>query len=95
MSKHRAVPSAGRHGWSWFAVAAVVAVALGGGAWWWNAGATWPPGGTPKLVVDRDVIDLGNVPFETRVRAAFTLSNAGDGALRLEDVPRVKVLAGC
>ncbi len=53
------------------------------------------PGGTPRLVLDREVVDLGYLPFETPARVVFTLTNAGTGSLKLEDVPRVKVLKGC
>lgn len=77
-------------------VLAVLAVlALGGGAYWWTAEAPEPIGGTPRTVLDREVIDFGTVRFETPVNAVFTLRNEGDGVLRLTDTPQVKVLAGC
>jgi hypothetical protein len=76
-------------------VAAVAAVALAGGTWWWSVQGEGPPGGTPRLVLDRDVIDFGNVRFGTPVEAVFALSNAGDGILRLSEVPRVIVVDGC
>jgi hypothetical protein len=52
-------------------------------------------GGAPKLVVDRTVIDFGDVGYGKLVTAEFTLSNAGDGPLRITDAPIVKVLKGC
>ncbi len=51
--------------------------------------------GTPQLEVDRDLIDLGDVPVAQWVTASFTLRNAGDGALRFLDAPWVKAVAGC
>jgi hypothetical protein len=54
-----------------------------------------PAGGAPKLVVDRTVIDFGDVSYGRFVTAEFMLSNAGAGALRITDGPVVKVLQGC
>ena len=55
----------------------------------------WFSGGTPRLVLDRDTVDLGYLPFETPARVVFSLTNTGDGVLRIDGVPRVKVLKGC
>lgn len=52
-------------------------------------------GGTPKLVVDRTVIDLGDVSYGRFVTAQFTLRNAGDAVLTITETPIVKVLKGC
>ncbi len=76
-------------------LAAVAVLVLAGGAYWWTAESPEPVGGTPRMVLDRKVIDFGTVPFDTTVKAVFTLTNEGDGVLRLADVPSVKVLAGC
>ena len=71
-------------------------VILGGaGAWW-----LWPSRddvttGAPRLAVDRTEIDLGYRRFDTAARVVFTLTNAGDGPLRLAEVPRVKAVQGC
>ncbi len=50
---------------------------------------------SPKLVVDRDVIDFGQVPFNKRVQASFKLSNAGGKPLQIVGEPRVEVVKGC
>ncbi len=77
------------------AIVAVAALGLGAGVWWWSPERPEPLGGTPRLVLDREVMDFGYVRFETPVRAVFRLTNAGSGVLRLTDVPRVQVLDGC
>jgi hypothetical protein len=46
-------------------------------------------------VVDRTEVDLGSLPFEAPATVVFTLTNAGDGLLRIADVPPVRVLKGC
>lgn len=70
---------------------AVLAVAAG----WWFWQTPEALGGTPKLVVDRDTVDLGYLGFETPARVVFTLTNAGDGTLRITDKPRVRAEEGC
>lgn len=88
-------PPPRRPGWRRAAFGALVLVALGGGAFWWFWGVRDASGGTPRLVVDRTEVDLGTLPFETPATVVFTLTNAGDGLLRIADVPPVRVLKGC
>ncbi len=88
------VPSR-RPTWLWAALGAVMIVAIGVGAFWWLSEARDANDGTPRLVLDREVIDLGQLAFQTPAAAAFTLTNAGDGTLRLGGVPRVTALKGC
>jgi hypothetical protein len=52
-------------------------------------------GGIPKLAVDRDVVDLGPLAYHTPARVTFTISNRGDGTLRLTETPRVIAAKGC
>lgn len=84
-----------RRPWRWAAFGAVALLALSGGAFWWFSEAQNTAGGTPRLVLDRELVDLGYLRFETPVRVVFMLTNTGDGLLRLTDVPKVKVLKGC
>ena len=60
----------------------------------------WPQvplltGGTPRLVVDRTTIDLGDVSYERFVDATFTLTNVGDGVLAIARQPVVAATQGC
>jgi len=51
--------------------------------------------GAPKLKVDFESIDLGNLPLGTTTRATFRVSNAGDQPLRVAKAPSIQVLEGC
>jgi anaerobic glycerol-3-phosphate dehydrogenase len=51
--------------------------------------------GQPRLKVDREGVDLGDVPLGQAVRTAFVLTNVGDRPLRLTDPPYVEVVEGC
>lgn len=88
-------PQRRRPRWRWAAFGALGLVAVIAGAFWWLSEAQDVPGGTPRLVVDRTEVDLGSFRFEAPARVVFTLTNAGDGLLKLREVPPVKVLKGC
>ena len=62
---------------------------------WWMAGGPDAWGPRPRLVVDREVVDLGDLPYGAPARAVFTLTNAGPGLLKLAGVPRVEAVKGC
>lgn len=81
--------------WRWAALGALGLIAIGAAAFWWLSGDRGTLGGTPRLVLDREVVDLGYLPYEAPARVVFTLTNAGDGPLKLVDAPQVKVLKGC
>jgi len=51
--------------------------------------------GQPRLKVDRQAIDLGDVPLGQVVEVAFVLTNVGDQPLRLTESPYVEVVEGC
>ncbi len=81
---------------SWtLAVIVLLAAAAGGGWWLWRTPEPEASGGTPRLVLDRDTIDLGPMALNTPARATFTLTNAGDGTLRITGVSSVRALEGC
>lgn len=52
-------------------------------------------GGTPALAVDQEVIEYGNVKFETDLTFAIKVTNTGDGTLRFREEPYIEVREGC
>lgn len=52
-------------------------------------------GGTPRLEVDREKVDLGDVPVDQTVSVTFLLSNTGDGTLSFSKEPYIEVVEGC
>lgn len=52
-------------------------------------------GGTPKLVVDQEKIDYGDVHFGVNKTFTIKVTNAGDGLLRFKKQPYIQVLEGC
>jgi hypothetical protein len=85
-------PTRERAWWPWAALGTLIVIAVGTGMLWWSLGAS---GGRPRLVVDREVVELGDLRFETPARAVFTLTNGGDGRLEIADDLRVEVVKGC
>ena len=51
--------------------------------------------GQPRLKVDRQAIDLGDIPLGQVVEVAFVLTNVGDQPLQLTEAPYVEVVEGC
>jgi hypothetical protein len=51
--------------------------------------------GAPALQVDREKIDLGEVPLGQTVNVSFELTNIGDQPLRFKERPYVEVIEGC
>ena len=51
--------------------------------------------GAPKLKVDQDKVDLGNVTLGQTVEVTFQLTNVGDQPLRIAHAPFVEVVEGC
>ena len=94
--KPRVAPPVPRRGrWRWAVMGALVVVGAGAGTFWWMSTGPDASGGAPRLVVDREVVELGDIPFEAPARVVFTLTNAGDGTLKIAEVPRVKAVEGC
>jgi hypothetical protein len=79
--------------WETLGVLGLMAIGIAGG--WRPAKAGDAPDGRPRLVVDPTEVDLGDLPFDTPAKAVFTLTNTGDGVLKLLAEPQVKVLKGC
>jgi len=77
----------------WVVVGAVLVVGIGAGWWMLEGRDAW--GERPRLIVDREVVDLGDLPFDAPARVVFTLTNAGPGILKLAGVPRVEAVKGC
>jgi hypothetical protein len=87
-----------RRGWSgraWLAAGVLLVAAASGAGLWLRAATEEAQGGTPRLVVDRTDVNLGYRRFEAPARVVFTLTNAGDGPLRLAESPPVVLVAGC
>jgi hypothetical protein len=51
--------------------------------------------GQPSLAVDQELIDYGDVKFDTPKTFAINLTNVGDETLRISDTPYVEVREGC
>ncbi len=49
----------------------------------------------PRLVVDRDLVDLGTLPFNERVTAEFRVQNVGGSDLIILDKPIIELVEGC
>jgi hypothetical protein len=79
----------------WAALVALGLIAVGAVGLWCPAGAGEASSRTPRLVVDRTEIDLGDLPFDQRTTAVFTLTNAGNGVLNIIEEPPVEVVKGC
>jgi len=51
--------------------------------------------GQPRLKVDQEVVDLGEIKLGRTVEAAFVLTNVGDQPLRVTEPPYAEVVEGC
>lgn len=51
--------------------------------------------GAPRLTIDRELIDFGDVPMGKMVTASFNLSNTGDQPLTISHPPVPEVVQGC
>ena len=97
MSRHGKRRGARRRGGRarWALAAGAIIVAAAAGMLWLRPAPKEANAGTPRLVVDRTEVDLGNRRFDTPARVVFTLTNTGGAPLRLTESPRVRVIAGC
>ncbi len=85
-------PPARRARWIWTALGAIVLIVIATGTLWWFPAAS---GGRPRLVLDRDEVDLGDLAFAAPARVVFTLTNAGGAPLRIAEGVRVTAVKGC
>ena len=51
--------------------------------------------GSPRLKVDQDKIDMGELKLGQTVEAKFRLTNVGDQPLRFAEKPYIEVVEGC
>jgi hypothetical protein len=51
--------------------------------------------GSPRLMVDQQKVDIGQVPLGQQVQVKFELANVGDQTLRFTEAPYVEVKEGC
>jgi HYDIN/CFA65/VesB family protein len=51
--------------------------------------------GIPKLIVDQEKIDFGDVKLGENKTFAIKVTNTGDGTLRFKEKPYIQVLEGC
>ncbi len=94
-SMSRRAARGSRAPWAWIALVALGVLMVAGGGFWWFAGTREASAGTPRLVVDRERIDLGYQHFGATAHAAFTVTNTGNGVLKILDTPTIRVVKGC
>ena len=51
--------------------------------------------GSPRLEVDKEMIDLGEVQLGKWVEVSFEVQNVGDRPLRILEKPWIEVVEGC
>ena len=51
--------------------------------------------GAPRLNVNNELVNLGDVKLDRTVEASFLVTNTGDQTLRFTDAPYIEVLEGC
>ncbi|HSB89709.1 MAG TPA: hypothetical protein VLD63_06760 [Anaerolineales bacterium] len=73
-------------------VVAALSVVLGGGS---GGAARIEVTGQPRLKVDKETIDLGNIQLGRTVDASFVLTNVGDEPLKIAEAPFIEVVEGC
>lgn len=84
----------------WLAGGGALLLALAGLAVWLGFGARATPAeiqvkGAPRLSVDREKVDLGDVRLGQTVEVTFEIANVGDQPLRFTQQPYIEVVEGC
>ncbi|HXV42950.1 MAG TPA: hypothetical protein VEC96_07795 [Anaerolineae bacterium] len=100
-SKRRYKPTPQRQvPWLWLAIGGALVLILGGLGVAWMSSNTRPAvtpvvNGSPRLAIDRTLVDEGYVKLNTTIRSQFRLSNVGDQPLQILEEPRVELVEGC
>ena len=78
-------------------VAAFVLIIVGVVLLWRPTAQTGSPAQVtgPRVAVNQEKIDFGQVPVEKVVKATFLVKNVGDAPLQILNQPQVRVAQGC
>ena len=80
----------------WLFGGAALLIVIGIGVWFWSTTAESGPGNLgPRLSVNTEKLDFGDVKLDKTVRAEFVLTNAGDRTLTLDSSTPIRVVEGC
>ncbi len=82
----------------WISLAGLVLVLLAGFALWSNnqqVKANVQVKGEPRIKVEQDIIDHGDVKLMSTIQDNIRVTNIGDQPLRFSEAPYIKVLEGC
>ncbi|MBA4071176.1 MAG: hypothetical protein C0497_04965 [Gemmatimonas sp.] len=77
------------------AVVAIGGVAFGVSRTPMSLVAARPHEGAPRLVVDKDVVNFGAVPYRKMIEAKFAITNGGKEVLEFTEAPYIEVVKGC
>lgn len=78
-----------------FAAVAIGGVAFGVSRMPMSMVVARPHEGAPRLVVDKEVVDFGAVPYRKMVEAKFAITNGGKEVLEFTEAPYIEVVNGC
>jgi flagellar basal body-associated protein FliL len=86
--------------WLWLAVGSALLLVAAGLAFIWSSNQPDPnftPAVTsaPRLSVEQEEIDEGDIKFDKTVHTAFLLKNVGDQPLYIKGEPVVELVEGC
>ena len=99
--KRKQAPPPRRIPWMWIAVGSALLLVAGGLAFVWSSGQQTDPNftpevtGSPRLSVEQDRIDEGDIKLNKTIRTAFRLKNVGDQPLYIKGEPVVELVEGC
>ena len=82
----------------WLALAGLGLVLIAGWAIWGSnaqGNANVEVKGEPRLKVEKDAIDRGDIKLGTPIRDDIRVTNVGDQPLRFTEAPYIEVKEGC